>query len=180
MRLKISLLLTVLLLNACGWHLRGVTPLPAEYRVLYMQSQAGASFDRQMQLQLEFNHVVLTKDSADAQATLSIAPLEIEQRALSLASSGKVAEFEINGRLLATLRRYGSDREVHIELRARRRLSNDINNVQGTANAATRQISELEKDLVGKLLRRLQRIDYQKDSQPIEDQEDTPSFEGLK
>ncbi len=180
MRFKALFLFSFLLLSACGWHLRGITPLPPEYRVLYVQSQAGANFDRQLNLQMTFNDVVLAKEAADAQATLSIAPLEIEQRALSLASTGKIAEYEINGRLLATLRRYGSDREVQIELRARRRLSNDINNVQGTANAATKQIADLEKDLVGKLLRRLQHIDYAKDSQPIEVKEAAPSFEGLK
>ena len=35
----ISTTAVLLLLTACGWHLRGVTPLPAEYKVMYVEGQ---------------------------------------------------------------------------------------------------------------------------------------------
>ena len=156
----VAWILTVTLLAGCGWHLRGVMPLPAEYRVLHLQSQAGNSFDQQLRLQLQFNDVVLTDDAAAAQAVLSISELEIERRTLSVSSSGQVAEYELNGRLEARLQRNDRDGHVLIELRGRRYLTNDINNVTGTANSERLQRTELEKDLVRQLLRRLQRLNY--------------------
>ena len=45
-------------------------------------------------------------------------------------------------------------------------ISNDINNVTGTANSERLQRTELEKDLVRQLLRRLQQLNYDAEAQP--------------
>jgi len=149
--------LMISMLTACGWHLRGVTPLPKEYRVLFLQSQASNSFNQQLKLQLEFNNVLLTEMAADAPAILQIEPAEIEKRTLSVTSSGQVAEYELNGRLDARLLHIERNSELPINIKSRRRLTNDINNVVGTAGEEARQRKELEKDLVRKLMRRLQK-----------------------
>ncbi len=159
-------LLSIVMLSGCGWHLRGVIPFPAEYKVLYLNSQASNSFNRQLTMQLEFNDVLLTENPGDAQAILNIKDLDVERRTLSLTSSGQVAEFELNGRLTATLKRNDRDADVVIEVQSRRRVTNDINNVLGTATAEKQQLSELEKSLVNKLMLRLQRLKYDQESQP--------------
>lgn len=155
---------SLILLTACGWHLRGVTPLPPEYRVMYLQSQASNSFNQQLKLQLEFNDVVLTASAEDAPAILRIEPVDIERRTLSVSSSGQVGEFELNGRLTAHILHIGRDTDVEIELKARRTLTNDVNNVVGTASAETQQRAELERELVNKLLRRLQSLSNTRNS----------------
>ena len=155
---------SLILLSACGWHLRGVTPLPPEYRVMYLQSQASNSFNQQLKLQLEFNDVVLTASAEDAPAILRIEPVDIERRTLSVSSSGQVGEFELNGRLTAHILHIGRDTDVEIELKARRTLTNDVNNVVGTASAETQQRAELERELVNKLLRRLQSLSKTRNS----------------
>lgn len=155
-----AFVLTLLLLSGCGWQLRGVTPLPAEYRVLYLQNNASPTFERQLKLQLQFNNVVLTDTLADAQALLDIHSLEIERRTLSVSSTGQVAEYELNALLQARLKRNDRDGEVLIEVTARRYLANDINNVMGTENSERLQRLDMEKDLANKLLRRLQKLDY--------------------
>ncbi|MCT7358145.1 MAG: hypothetical protein COB09_10365 [Thalassobium sp.] len=155
---------SLILLTACGWHLRGVTPLPPEYRVMYLQSQASNSFNQQLKLQLEFNDVVLTASAEDAPAILRIEPVDIERRTLSVSSSGQVGEFELNGRLTAHILHIGRDTDVEIELKARRTLTNDVNNVVGTASAETQQRAELERELVNKLLRRLQSLSKTRNS----------------
>lgn len=161
MKFKVlSLLLITLMLSACGWHLRGVTPLPPEFRVLYLSSSAGSSFNQQLTLQLEFNDVLLTQSAEDAQAVLSIKPIEIEKRTLSLTSSGQIAEYELTALLTASVRRNHIDSEYLIELKARRHLRNDINNVTGTANAEKNLILDIERDLANKLMIRLQRLDH--------------------
>lgn len=156
----LSLLLITLMLSACGWHLRGVTPLPPEFRVLHLSSSAGSSFNQQLTLQLEFNDVLLTQSAEDAQAVLSIKPIEIEKRTLSLTSSGQIAEYELNALLTASVRRNHIDSEYLIELKARRHLRNDINNITGTANAEKNLILDIERDLANKLMIRLQRLDH--------------------
>ncbi len=145
------------MLTACGWHLRGVTPLPKEYRILFLQSQASSRFNQQLKLQLEFNNVLLTDMAADAPAILQVDPVEIDKRTLSVTSSGQVAEYELNGRLSARLLHVERNSELPIQIKSRRRLTNDINNVVGTASEESSQIKELEKDMVRKLMRRLQR-----------------------
>lgn len=163
---------SLILLSACGWHLRGVTPLPPEYRVIYLQSQASNSFNQQLKLQLEFNDVVLTASAEDAPAILRIEPLNIERRTLSVSSSGQVGEFELNARLTAHILHISRDTDVEIDLKARRTLTNDVNNVVGTASAETQQRAELERELVNKLLRRLQSLSKTRNS---DNATDTPS-----
>lgn len=162
---KLAWLLPFILLASCGWHLRGVISFPPEYKVLYLNSQASPSFNRQLTMQLEFNGVLLTEDPADAQAVLSIQELDLEKRTLSLTSAGQIAEFELNGRLTAMLQRNDRDKHVLVEVNSRRRVTNDINNVLGTATAEKQQLAELEKNLAGKLMLRLQRLNYDKESQ---------------
>ncbi|MCA6061580.1 hypothetical protein HUF18_17505 [Thalassolituus sp. ST750PaO-4] len=169
---------SLILLSACGWHLRGVTPLPPEYRVMYLQSQASNSFNQQLKLQLEFNDVVLTASAEDAPAILRIEPVDIERRTLSVSSSGQVGEFELNGRLTAHILHIGRDTDVEIELKARRTLTNDVNNVVGTASAESQQRAELERELVNKLLRRLQSLG--KSSQSAATTQSAPAATGTQ
>lgn len=157
-----------LLLASCGWHLRGLTPLPAEFRILHLQSAATESFNQRMILQLEFNQVLLTDEAEDAQAVLKIPAIEIEKRTLSLTSNGQIAEFELNALLTASVKRNGSDNEHLIEVKARRHLRNDVNNATSTASAEKALRLDLERDLANKLLLRLQHL-----SSPIETHEPT-------
>ncbi|WP_430460044.1 LPS assembly lipoprotein LptE [Thalassolituus sp. LLYu03] len=175
----LTLLLTLTLLSGCGWHLRGVMPIPEQFKVLYLQSQAGNSFDRKLKLQLEFNGVTLTTAAEDGIAVLQIDTVQIEKRTLSVNSNGQVGEYELNGRLTARLLRAASDEEFPLELKARRLLTNDVNNVVGTASAEAQQRSDMESELVRKLLRQLQAIETQgKSLTPASDEApDQPSQE---
>lgn len=168
-------ILVFTMLTACGWHLRGVTPLPKEYRVLFLQSQGGNSFDQQLKLQLEFNNVLLTESAEDAPAILQIDAVEIDRRTLSVSSTGQVSEFELNGRLNARLLHLVRDSELDLQVKARRSFTNDINNVVGTAGEENKQKSDLEKELVRKLMRRLQRASTNPDIKPLVAPDDLPS-----
>ena len=150
--------LSLTLITSCGWHLRGVMPLPDSYQVLNLQSQAGNSFNQQLTLQLEFNGATLTSTTEDAQAILSIDPVDIEKRTLSVSSTGQIAEYELNARLNARVISVADGNETALEFKARRRLTNDVDNVVGTASAEREQRADIEKELVRKLLRRLQAL----------------------
>ncbi|MAD44990.1 MAG: hypothetical protein CMI02_00280 [Oceanospirillaceae bacterium] len=154
-------ILMIPLLAACGWHLRGVMPLPDVYKTLYLQSSANHDINRQLELQLEFNGVLLTQTAEDATAVLKVQPVTIERRTLSVASSGQIAEYELNGRLQASIAVSGREGETSIEVKSRRILSNDVNNVVGTNAAEQQQRTEMQRELVRKLLRRLQALEQQ-------------------
>lgn len=163
MRLLIVVSL-LLVITACGWQLRGVTPLPVELQVLHLNSKASHDFNQQLRLQLEFNNVLLVPHADSAPTHLWIDELAIERRALAIASSGRVSEYELNGRLSARLLRPDTDQEIEIFLPSRRTYRNDIDNVAGTANEERVQRQALEQDLIGKLMRRLQAIRFGHDT----------------
>ena len=162
--MRVSLIwLAVITLSACGWHLRGITPIPDGYRILHVQGSGNAGFDQALNQQLQFNGVVLTEHAVDAPAQLVIQSYEIERRTLSVSTNGQVAEFELNGRLTAVVSRPEEGINTEVLVRSRRTLTNDVNNIVATANEERQQRSAIEKDLASKLLRRLQGISADKD-----------------
>lgn len=152
------------LLTSCGWHLRGVTPLPAAYRVMYLDSQVSDAFNQQLRLQLTFNDVLLTEQREDSPAHLRIEDLEVERRTLAVTSAGQVAEYELNARLNASVFHESNEAPRLIEVKARRSFTNDLNNVVGTAGEERKQRTQLEKELVRKLMQRLQNLATSSDS----------------
>lgn len=159
MRLLIVVSL-LFVITACGWQLRGVMPLPAELQVLHLNSKASHSFNQQLRLQLEFNNVLLVSQADDAPTQLWIDEFAIERRALAIASNGRVSEYELNGRLSGRILRPDTDQEIDLFLPARRTYRNDVDNVVGTANEERVQRQALEQDLIGKLMRRLQAVQF--------------------
>lgn len=145
-----------LILSGCGWQLRGNTELSPALQVMHLHSQAGARFDQQLRLQLQLSGVLLTTSASDAPIQLLVAAPEIERRELSVGSNGQVSEYELNGRLNATLVGHSNDRRIEYQLEARRIFANDINNVTGTNNTERAQRQALVEDLASQLMRRLQ------------------------
>ena len=84
--------------------------------------------------------------------------MDIEKRTLSVSSTGQIAEYELNARLNARVISVADGNETALEFKARRRLTNDVDNVVGTASAEREQRADIEKELVRKLLRRLQAL----------------------
>ena len=83
---------------------------------------------------------------------------EIEKRTLAVDSNGRVSEYELNGLLLATLERHLTGEKIEIEVTSRRTLANDVNNVVATETEEAQVRSQIDADLVNKLLRRLQSL----------------------
>ena len=146
--------------------------MPAEYRILYLESSASQNLTRHLKLLLEFNDVLLTEHRSDAQATLTVPPVDIEKRTLSL-TGGQINEYELNALLTVKLKRHDRDSFVQLELKGRRTLRNDITRVTGTANMEKELIEQLEADLINKLMRRLQRLNY--DNEAIDEAVSEPA-----
>jgi len=164
------LILTLTAIASCGWHLRGVTPLPEGYRVIHV---SGEQRDVRNSLieHLEFNDVVVPQSAMDAPVNLKITDYEVERRTLSVNALGQVAEYEFTARLTVNLTRTiahetasASKEAVPAESRditteARRILSNDVNNVVATAAEEATLRNTLRSELITRLMRRLQRLE---------------------
>ena len=161
--MKRTLLLTtaLLLLSACGWHLRGVTPLPEGYRVLYIKGMENSALHQGLIEQLQFNGAVITARAADAPVIMTLSDYGVERRTLSVNSLGQVAEYEFNGRLTAHVDRIADDGHYEVTVTARRTLQNDVNNVVATQQEEQNVRAELDTELRNRLLRRLQNLDHQ-------------------
>ncbi len=154
----ISTTAVLLLLTACGWHLRGVMSVPDEYRVMYIEGQQQTTLYSTLVRQLEFNKVLVTETLEDAPVLMLLEEYEIEKRTLAVDSNGRVSEYELNGLLLATLERHLTGEKIEIEVTSRRTLANDVNNVVATETEEAQVRNQIDADLVNKLLRRLQSL----------------------
>jgi LPS-assembly lipoprotein len=153
-----QLLLAVLILTttACGWHLRGITQLPAGVQVMTLESQANNRFTQRLKQQLSFNGVVFPTD-ASANVRLKIAPISIKRLTLSVNSLGQAAEYELNAELTVNLIQLEQGTSTQWHISGRRVFSNDINSVIATQSEEKTQRQELENDLIRKLMNRLKK-----------------------
>ena len=132
--------------------------VPDEYRVMYIEGQQQTTLYSTLVRQLEFNKVLVTETLEDAPVLMLLEEYEIEKRTLAVDSNGRVSEYELNGLLLATLERHLTGEKIEIEVTSRRTLANDVNNVVATETEEAQVRSQIDADLVNKLLRRLQSL----------------------
>jgi LPS-assembly lipoprotein len=150
------LALFILTTTACGWHLRGITQLPAGVQVMTLESQANNRFTQRLKQQLSFNGVVFPSD-ASANVRLKIAPISIKRLTLSVNSLGQAAEYELNAELSVNLIQLEQGKSTQWNISGRRVYSNDINSVIATQSEEKTQRQELENDLIRKLMNRLKK-----------------------
>src|SRR5574340_361007 len=99
----IALLLTALVLTACGFHLRGQAGMPFE--TLYLDAaNPGTPFIAELRRNLEANKVRLVSSAEQADVVLNIVFEIPEKQILTLGGSGRVNEFQLRYRI--SLRAY--------------------------------------------------------------------------
>ena len=156
----IALLICFLLsTTSCGWHLRGITPMPEALQIMHLFGYEGTGIYEELALQLEFNGVLLTTNFEDAPVTINITEYKIEKRTLSLNALGQESDYELDGRLLVNIERQLTGETSSLEVTSRRILINDVTNPVATQQEEAQLILELDADLSRKLLRRIQRLD---------------------
>ncbi len=153
---QLLIALVILSTTACGWHLRGITKLPASVQVMTLESQASNRFTQRLKQQLTFNGVVFPSD-ASANVRLKIAPISIKRLTLSVNSLGQAAEYELNAELSVQLIQLEEGTSTQWSITGRRVFSNDINSVIATQSEEKTQRQELENDLMRKLMNRLKK-----------------------
>jgi LPS-assembly lipoprotein len=148
------LLVSTLLVSACGWHLRGnYQPSPA-YRNIAVLSDASPELTRILKRQMSLRGWKQASDDTVVPASIHVHPVSYDRRTLTINSAGQVASYELTAELSADVSHelYG---DSSITVTAMRRFDNDVNRVIATATEEAAQKSAIQNELVERLLLRL-------------------------
>lgn len=96
MKKLITLLLTVTLVSACGWHLRGSLNLPSDLKAIHISNQSGNSITQsELERLLAHNGIDRADSPAQAQYTIRLSNEREERRTISVDNSGLASEYEL-------------------------------------------------------------------------------------
>jgi LPS-assembly lipoprotein len=161
-----TLLLTVLLLTACGFHLRGQANLP--FKTLYLSTEnPNTPFIADLRRSLEANHVQLVNTAAQADITLKIVFELSDKQILTLGGSGRVNEFRLTYRV--SLRAYDLKQQDWIpaeEMAMRRDFSYDDTKALAKESEEALLFQSMRSDMAQQIVRRLSHAAPQQSQQP--------------
>ncbi|MEI8117777.1 MAG: LPS assembly lipoprotein LptE [Methylophilaceae bacterium] len=144
------------MLSACGFQLRGLAQL--SFQTIFIQGST-LSMSKDLRKSLETNGVKVVADSEDAELMLELLTEETDKRILSIGGDGKVSEYALSYQVsfrtrAATNPLWGDVQSVQ----ASRNFSYSDANLLGKADEEVMLISDMQKDAMRELLRRLTAI----------------------
>lgn len=142
-------LISVLLISACGYHLRGAYDLPKGMNSIYVEG-GSALFREQLNAALATSKGKLAASPEQADVILRVLDENIERRVLSLSSRGRSNDIELAGRLEFQLLNNKSDILIAREpVDFRREYFND----QQDVIAKTNEEMVIKKELYAQVVR---------------------------
>jgi len=158
--LSTALLAGALLLQGCGWHLRGAQSLPPELQSLHLQTVSeNSKFSRSLKRSLTAMDVTLADAPSGAPYTLSVSDIRKSRRTVSTTGSAKVAEYALTSTLT-----YSVNNQEGEQLIEPTRLSTEKIYLFNRSNAVSAfeeehlLREEMQRDLVQQLIRRYRAI----------------------
>lgn len=149
------LILTVLLMAACGFHLRGHAGMPFEK--LYIETaDPDMPFIGDLRRSLEASKVTLVDSAEQSDVVLNIASEVSDKQILTLGGSGRVNEFRLSYRV--SLRAYDLKQQEWIpavEIALRRDYSFDDTRILAKEAEENLLMQSMRSDMVQQILRRL-------------------------
>lgn len=146
----------LLLVAACGFHLRGYAPLA--FSTLYISSPTNAQIVTDLRRAIEGSGGTRLVDKAtDAQAVLDITAVVDDKQVLSLTSGGRVQEYALSKRVNFSLHdAAGKELLPAAEIVIRRSYTFNESEVLARLSEEERTLREMQSDVVQQILRRLQ------------------------
>lgn len=150
-------------LNGCGWRLRGGLTLPDGLELVHVTS-ANASgsanrFDRYLIQLLEANGVTTVDNPQDAQITIATGALEETRRVVSTGGNTLVTEYELESRIAFSVQNNQGELLIPNETAIATRVYEfDQNDIVGKAEEERIIQTEMQRDLVQQIVRRLRFI----------------------
>ncbi len=154
---KLAVALLLLVLSACGFHLRGQYALP--FASVYVATPAASIVAGDIKRELANIPTKLMPSAKDADAQLSIIEDRRERQILSLSGAGRVREYEL--RLRVAYQLMDAAGKVLIptsEIKLSRILSYDDSRIIAKQQEEALLFQDMERDAVGQILRRMTAI----------------------
>lgn len=91
---KFFILFTLLLVSACGYHLRGAIDLPDDLKNIYIQG-ASSQLTESLKKSLRLSDGKLVETPEEAGLVVQVIKEDMRRRVLSLSSTGRANEYEL-------------------------------------------------------------------------------------
>ncbi|MBI3902263.1 MAG: hypothetical protein HY306_04875 [Nitrosomonadales bacterium] len=155
--MRLLVILTAVLLTACGFHLRGQSAYALPFQTLYIKSANDYTpFVTELTHVIEANNVQVTDTPEQAQLTLDIVSETADKQILSLSSGGRVREYRLQYRI--SLRAFDMQQQEWLapeEFTLRRDYSYDDTQVLAKEREEELLYQDMRSDAVQQVLRRL-------------------------
>ncbi len=154
------LLLTTLVLAACGFHLRGsqLKDVTFAFKSLYLKAPAETPFVADLRQALISNKIALAANSDDADLVLEVVSEQTTKQILSLSGGGRVQEYQLIYRV--SLRAYDNKQTDWLpseEILLSRILTWDDAQILAKQQEEATLYKDMRSDAVGQTMRRLGR-----------------------
>lgn len=150
---RLSLIVCILTLAACGFQLRGVADL--SFQNLYIQGPK-LSISKALNKSLAVNGVKIVEDKESADLLLEFMNEAVEKRILSLSGAGRVTEYDLFYRVHFRLRDPSNPLWGEVQtIEERRDFSYDDTQLLAKQSEEVRLNDDMRADAVREILRRL-------------------------
>jgi len=154
---RFFLIVTVVSLSACGFHLRGQAGMPFDSIYLDVVNPK-SSFVAELRNKLKFSKVKLADSMESADVVLNIVSENSEKKILTLSGSGRVTEYRLIYRI--SVRAYDQQQQAWIpatELSQHRDFSYDDTLVLAKESEEALLFKSMRSEMAQQILRRLNR-----------------------
>ena len=147
------MLVSTLMLSACGFELRGAADLA--FKSIYIQGP-NYTVSKDLRKALAINDVTIVNNAKDADLLLEFLSETYDRRILSLSGRGRVTEYELLYNLNFRIRDAGSELWGPVQtIEGRRDFSYDDTQVLAKSYEETRLREDMQADAVREIMRRL-------------------------
>ena len=147
------MLVSTLMLSACGFELRGAADLA--FKSIYIQGP-NYTVSKDLRKALAINDVTIVNNAKDADLLLEFLSETYDRRILSLSGRGRVTEYELLYNLNFRIREAGSELWGPVQtIEGRRDFSYDDTQVLAKSYEETRLREDMQADAVREIMRRL-------------------------
>lgn len=115
-QLKWLMLISVMSVSACGFHLRGDFQLPEELSRVFLSAKSSTVLVEDLKLILKTNGSVIVSDATEASSSIKIEKEQNTQRVISVDSSGRAREYELTYEVVFTVKTTSGDEQNKIRI----------------------------------------------------------------
>jgi len=104
------------MVTACGFHLRGAFQLPEELSTVFLSAKSTTVLVEDLKLILKTNGSVVVTDATKASSSIKIEKERNTQRVISVDSSGRAREYELNYEVVFSVNTSSANEQKNIRI----------------------------------------------------------------